>query len=208
MRTIRPRKLGTGGRERTPMVKTESRKSPGQRPQRAPAGTCGVLWKTCGCPLRIRRLGVRIPPSAPAAGFEVLPIFVNPWHFSVVLPDAMPSTFDALRECSAIPCPIPATSRRSDVPLHGVRESRADRGPLGRPPPGVRARNRHGPSPPRAYPARPHPGDYVVVGDDEVPPALALVVSREPDGTIPPRILDGSAASHDEFATRHLRTLA
>ncbi len=33
-------------------------------------------------------------------------------------------------------------------------------------------------------PLDPHPGDYLVVGDDEVPPALALVVSRDPDGTL------------------------
>ncbi len=34
-----------------------------------------------------------------AAGFEVLPTFSNPWHFSVVLPDATPATFEGLRTC-------------------------------------------------------------------------------------------------------------
>lgn len=37
------------------------------------------------------------------------------------------------------------------------------------------------------------PGDYLVVGDDEVPPALALLVSRELDGTLRLRILPGAA---------------
>jgi hypothetical protein len=54
----------------------------------------------------------------------------------------------------------------------------------------------------------PRPGDYLVVGDDEIAPALALVVSRETDGTIRLRILPGSATSHDEYASRRLPTLA
>jgi hypothetical protein len=54
----------------------------------------------------------------------------------------------------------------------------------------------------------PHAGDYLVVGDDEVPPALALVVSSEPDGTIRLQILPGLAASRDEYTTRRLPTLA
>ncbi len=33
-------------------------------------------------------------------------------------------------------------------------------------------------------PLDPRPGDYLVVGDDEVEPAVALVVSRESDGTL------------------------
>lgn len=53
----------------------------------------------------------------------------------------------------------------------------------------------------------PHPGDYLVVGDDEVAPALALVIDREPDGTIRLRILPGRADSHEEYATRRLPTL-
>jgi hypothetical protein len=57
-------------------------------------------------------------------------------------------------------------------------------------------------------PLDPQPGDYLVVGDDEVAPALALVVSREDDGTIRMRILPGPVASHDEFASRRLPTLA
>ena len=54
----------------------------------------------------------------------------------------------------------------------------------------------------------PRPGDYLVVGDDEVPAALALVLGREPDGTIRLRILPGRADSHAEFATRRIPTLA
>ena len=55
----------------------------------------------------------------------------------------------------------------------------------------------------------PWPGDYLVVGDDEVPPALALVVGREPDGTVQQlRILPGRPDSHEEFATRRIPPLA
>ncbi|MGI8985087.1 MAG: hypothetical protein ACR2HM_11260 [Acidimicrobiales bacterium] len=54
----------------------------------------------------------------------------------------------------------------------------------------------------------PRPGDYLVVGDDEVAPALALVTAREADGTIRLRILPGRADSHEEYATRRLPTLA
>lgn len=56
-------------------------------------------------------------------------------------------------------------------------------------------------------PLDPHPGDYVVVGDDELPPALALVLSREPDGTLRLRILPGKPDSHAEFHSRRLPTL-
>jgi hypothetical protein len=53
----------------------------------------------------------------------------------------------------------------------------------------------------------PHPDDYLVVGDDEVPPALALVLSREPDGTLRLRLLPGAPDSHAEFHTRRIQTL-
>lgn len=56
-------------------------------------------------------------------------------------------------------------------------------------------------------PLDPHPGDYLVVGDDEVSPALALVVSREPDGALRLRILPGAPDSHAEFHSRRLPTL-
>ena len=56
-------------------------------------------------------------------------------------------------------------------------------------------------------PLDPHPGDYLVVGDDEVPPSLALVVSREVDGTLRLRVLPGRPDRHDEFRTRRLPTL-
>jgi hypothetical protein len=50
--------------------------------------------------IRIRPL-VRVTRCAVlrAAGFGVLPTFANLWHFSVVLPDATPVSFDALRHC-------------------------------------------------------------------------------------------------------------
>ncbi|MGH3849010.1 MAG: hypothetical protein ACRDRT_04795 [Pseudonocardiaceae bacterium] len=57
-------------------------------------------------------------------------------------------------------------------------------------------------------PLDPHEGDYLVVGDDEVPPALALALSREGDGTLRLRILPGRPDSHAEFRTRHIPTLA
>jgi len=56
-------------------------------------------------------------------------------------------------------------------------------------------------------PLDPRPGDYVVVGDYEVPPVLAKVVSREPGGTIRIRILPGRADSHPEFSSRRSPTL-
>jgi hypothetical protein len=56
-------------------------------------------------------------------------------------------------------------------------------------------------------PLDPHPGDYLVVGDDEVPPALAEVLSRESDGTLRLRILPGRPDNHEEFRTRRLPTL-
>lgn len=56
-------------------------------------------------------------------------------------------------------------------------------------------------------PLDPHPGDYLVVGDDEVPPALAVILSREPDGTLRLRILPGAPYSHAEFRTRRLPTI-
>jgi hypothetical protein len=43
-----------------------------------------------------------------AAGLEVVPTFSNPWHFSVVLPDATPATFESLRRCFGEPIPNPA----------------------------------------------------------------------------------------------------
>ena len=43
-----------------------------------------------------------------SAGFEVLPTFPNPHHFSLVLPDAAPATFESLRRCfSDDPMPNP-----------------------------------------------------------------------------------------------------
>lgn len=45
--------------------------------------------------------------SLRSAGFEVLPTFPNPYHFSVVLPDAAPVTFETLRGCFGDPLPNP-----------------------------------------------------------------------------------------------------
>lgn len=42
-----------------------------------------------------------------SAGFEVMPTFPNPYHFSVILPDAVPSTFETLRGCFTGPQPNP-----------------------------------------------------------------------------------------------------
>lgn len=42
-----------------------------------------------------------------SGGFEVLPTFPNPYHFSVVLPDASPETFESLRRCFSEPQPNP-----------------------------------------------------------------------------------------------------
>ena len=48
----------------------------------------------------------------------------------------------------------------------------------------------------------PRQGDYLVVGDDEAPPVLAEVLSREADGTLRLRLLPGSPTSHPEFRFR------
>ena len=54
--------------------------------------------------IRIRPV-VRVARCAAlrAAGFEVMPTFSNPWHFSVVLSDATPATFELLRRCFGEP---------------------------------------------------------------------------------------------------------
>lgn len=46
-----------------------------------------------------------------AAGFEVAPTFTNPWHYSVVLADATPATFDALRRVFGAPVANPGHVR-------------------------------------------------------------------------------------------------
>jgi len=50
--------------------------------------------------IRIRPL-VRVARCAAlrSTGFEVMPTFLNPRHFSVVLPDGTPTTFESLRNC-------------------------------------------------------------------------------------------------------------
>lgn len=52
----------------------------------------------------------------------------------------------------------------------------------------------------------PHPGDYLVVGDDEAPPVLAEVLSREPNGALLLRLLPGSPEGHPEFKSRRVAT--
>lgn len=52
----------------------------------------------------------------------------------------------------------------------------------------------------------PHVGDYLVVGDDEAPPVLAEVLSREPDGELLLRLLPGRPEAHSEFVTRRIST--
>lgn len=52
--------------------------------------------------IRVTRCG-----TLRSAGFEVAATFPNPFHYSVVLPDASPATFELLRQCfgSAEPNP-------------------------------------------------------------------------------------------------------
>jgi hypothetical protein len=51
-------------------------------------------------------------------------------------------------------------------------------------------------------PLDPRPGDYLVVGDDEIDPALAEVLSRDESGALRLRILPGPATRHREFHER------
>jgi hypothetical protein len=52
----------------------------------------------------------------------------------------------------------------------------------------------------------PRAGDYLVVGDDEAPPVLAEVLSRETDGELRLRLLPGRPESHPEFQSRRVPT--
>jgi hypothetical protein len=52
--------------------------------------------------MRVTRCG-----ALRSAGFEVMPTFPNLFHFSVVLPDASPATFELLRRCFGAPQPNP-----------------------------------------------------------------------------------------------------
>lgn len=51
-------------------------------------------------------------------------------------------------------------------------------------------------------PLDPRPGDYLVVGDDEIEPALAEVLSRTDAGQLRLRMLPGPASSHPELQGR------
>ncbi|MEO7837354.1 MAG: hypothetical protein ABIS21_06905 [Acidimicrobiales bacterium] len=51
-------------------------------------------------------------------------------------------------------------------------------------------------------PLDPRPGDYVVVGDDEIEPALAEVLSRSEVGELRLRMLPGPATSRPELQNR------
>jgi hypothetical protein len=51
-------------------------------------------------------------------------------------------------------------------------------------------------------PIDPRPGDYLVVGDDEIEPALAGVLSRSESGALRLRMLPGTASSHPELVSR------
>jgi len=57
-------------------------------------------------------------------------------------------------------------------------------------------------------PMDPEPGDFLVVGDDDAPPVLAKVVTREADGELTLALLEGRPESHPEFATRRMPSLA
>jgi len=52
----------------------------------------------------------------------------------------------------------------------------------------------------------PHPGDFLVVGDDEDPPVLAEVLSREPSGELLLRLLPGRPESNSQFMNRRIST--
>lgn len=54
----------------------------------------------------------------------------------------------------------------------------------------------------------PHPGDYLIVGDGEVPPRLAEVLERDADGRLQLRIVPGRLESHPEFGSRRVSTVA
>ena len=45
----------------------------------------------------------------------------------------------------------------------------------------------------------PHPGDYLVVGDEDADPAVAQVVSVSSDGVVLVRVLPGHADLHREL---------
>ena len=51
-------------------------------------------------------------------------------------------------------------------------------------------------------PLDPQPGDYVVVGDDDIEPALAQVISRDNSGALRLRLLPGPAVDHRELHQR------
>ncbi len=51
-------------------------------------------------------------------------------------------------------------------------------------------------------PLDPRPGDYLVVGDDAIEPALAEVLSRTEAGELRLRMLPGPASSHPQLHAR------
>jgi hypothetical protein len=53
-------------------------------------------------------------------------------------------------------------------------------------------------------PLDPQPGDFLVVGDDDAPPVLALVLDRTCDGELRLRLLPGRPESHAEYKTRRV----
>ncbi len=46
------------------------------------------------------------------AGFEVMPTFANPYHFSIVMPNATAQTFELVRHCFGPPMRNPGFERR------------------------------------------------------------------------------------------------
>jgi len=55
-------------------------------------------------------------------------------------------------------------------------------------------------------PLDPHPGDWLVVGDDDAPRVLAEVLTRDAGGELRLRLLPGPPDSHPEFHTRRVPT--
>lgn len=47
------------------------------------------------------------------AGFDVMPTFANPYHFSIVMPDATAPTFEQVRRCFGAPVSNPGFDRAS-----------------------------------------------------------------------------------------------
>lgn len=57
--------------------------------------------------IRRRVVRVAVVERLREAGFEVMPTFANPYHFSIVVPDATPQTCAVVRRCFGPPMTNP-----------------------------------------------------------------------------------------------------